>query len=253
METLERNFIFALLIGIVCLIGYSLWQKNDFENRMDALYNKLAATAETIKIRDGEFQKMMEKQKDLQGSIDRTTEQGKDLAARIDKANDKLLSVTNSQVSIRNEVINLKDLINKPRADGSWEFAVVNDQGLLGVDGDCWSGPTKDNKSGCELKLHVKPWTFTQVVTQREDGTWDVEAAVPPEVALKFGKTAVNPYILKPHWYENFNATLQLGLTRRQYNLGVGYKLGAFNVGPYASFDDKTTYGASITWFPWEK
>lgn len=253
MEKLERNFIFALLIGILCLIGYNIWQKNDYEKKMDELYNKLARTAETIKLRDGEYEKLMEKQKDLLKAIDQTTEQGKDLARRLDRADAKLLSVTNVNVQIKDEVLKLRDLINKPRTDGSWEFAVKKDQGLLGVDGSCFSGPTKDNASGCDLKLSVKPWTFSQVVNQKEDGSWAVDAVVPPEVALNFGRTVVNPRVLNQPWYTGLNGTLQLGLTRRQYNLGIGYKFKNWNVGPYASFDDKTTYGASVTWFPLEK
>lgn len=249
------------VLVVVCLglAGWNIWQKNSYQSRLDGLYNKLAEVAETVKVRDGEFKKMMERQKDIADAIDKSNEQGKGLSDDLKRTNSKLLSVTNAQVSIREEVISIKGILNKPRSDGSWEFPVEREQGLLGVGGLCYSGPDKDAKSGCELKLRVKPWTFSQVINQKEDGSWSVDASVPPEISLSFGRTAVNPYFFKPRWYERFNFSGQLLLNGRE-GLGVvgaGYKFSNFNIsgllGVGSAGNDHTYYGVGLTWFPWEK
>lgn len=259
MESFQKYTFLALIAALTGAIIWIVLQKNHFETKLDQMYNKLAETAETVKIRDGEFQKMMLKLKDLDEAIDTSTQQGKDLAEQLKDTKARLLTVTNTQIEIKKEVISLKDLINKPRPDGSWEFAVKKQQGLLGVDGSCFSGPTKDSKSSCELTLAVKPWELVQTVDQQPDGSWQVRAAVPPEVELKFGKVAVNPLALTPGWKERLNFSLQALANSKEgaVIVGAGYKIDNLNLslhlGGATAGSDHIYYGAGLTYFPWEK
>jgi hypothetical protein len=261
MGFFSKLIILILLITVGSLAGWSTWQKYSHEKETLALQQRLAQSAETIKIQEGQYQKLVEVQKGLQASIDKSNEQGRELAERLDKVNAKLLVVSNAQVKVKDQLVKIEDAVNTKRPDGGWEFRVDKNEGLLGVNGLCWTGPTADNKSGCELKLKLEPFTLTQVVSQQPDGSWKVDAAVPPQVEIRFGEVSVNPYILRPNWYQKFNFTLQVGSTtgvqEGLVGFGAGYKVRNFNISGLTHFssagDSHGYLSLSLTWFPWEK
>lgn len=253
--------VFILFLAVLAIGGWGAWEKYTHEREIANLQNALAQSAQTIKIQEGQFQKLMEVQKDMQHTIDETTKQGADLAKRLEKLHATLLVVSNAQIDVQDQLIEVKDAVNTKRPEGNWEFKVSQKKGILGVDGTCFSGPTAEDKSGCQFLLKIDPFTVTQVVSQQPDGSWKIDAALPPGVDIRFDKVSVNPYILKPRWYEKFNLSLQgavtPGIQEGLVGFGLGYKVSNYNISGLTLFSTAGSnhgyVGLGITWFPWEK
>lgn len=251
METFQKYFSLALLAILLVFVGYTWYEKTKMEQRIIDLQNELAKRMPTIEVAPGVFEKLAQVEKNLQNSIDQSTQQGKDLAKRIEDTKAKVLTLQTGVVNANSKIDEL--LKNKENPDGSWYADVNKKDGPLYLRGKITAGPTKDNPIHPELNFGIEDLKLSIAVTQDKTGQWAVESALPPPLRIEWKVSKVNPYLLEPSWLEKVGFTAQLGLTRRQYTLGAGYKIKSWYIGPYALFDDNNTYGASVTWFPWEK
>jgi hypothetical protein len=126
------------------------------------------------------------------------------------------------------------------------------------------SGFTLTDPPEATIKLQQnKPLEIAVTVSQDKDGKWNTHATTnDPNMDVDIALAGVNPYLLKPKWYEKIGVTNDLAITAGNRfgvlgSVGVSYQIGQFDIGPkfWLNISDNVNYGAGIgmIWHPFMK
>ncbi len=264
--TFSRFLLLSAGVVILCLVGFGAFKKYQYEKELAELRNELASKAETIEIHKGVYEKLAYETKDLQDLLDQKDVQLKSLAQELKKRNEELFS-TNQLVlkwkKAYEALATATQTEEPPEVPGGPARARVDfthDFGYIGV-----NGYTLTNPATAFVKVQQnRPLRLSLTISQDKDKRWHTYTTSSEEnVGVDIALTAVNPWILKPKWYEKVHVDMGLAsgtvmdASAALVSLGLGYRIGEFEVGPAVWFllTDKVDrlYGANLSWRPFQR
>ena len=255
----------AIVLGVVLILAMGaaialtvVKVVNDKE--IIRLRNEIATKDSTLEIQNGLYTRLSQERADLRELLDGKDLMVSGLLSQIRKGREELLTVNQlvlkwkkayESTGAATQVEISSPLSTRKRVDFSKNF------GSIGVNGWTLTDPP-------EYKLtleQLRPIALTLAVSQDADGAWhSYVSADDDNTATEIKISAVNPYLLKPHWYQRLrlHAFLAGGENDGGFGVlagaGIGIELGKFELGPvgFVTMTDKVSkyLGLTLAWRP---
>ncbi len=242
LETKDKVIVVLisiLLIVTIIAVAYVKTTQDEYNKKITILNATIAASSPTVKIDDTTYRKLIQEQNNILDSY--LKEKDKALYDKIDKMGSQIIGITNAQIKIKDEIVNLKgkkDGVTSTTVlmpDGTRREAVEFSRNLwknfLNLSGRTVSAtPTLEAETKLELK-QLKPFNIKVAILKDKDGKWETIMSLPDfpdnEVVVD-GRVDLNPIIeeYSPHWYNNFylGMPFYVGRTGLVTGVSVGYK-----------------------------
>ncbi len=261
-----KYLIICLFLALLANIGYTAFKKNQLERQIIALQNAAAEKDKTIEVQKGVFEKLTIQVKNAGDLLNGKDQQLTELAAELKKMKEQLLTVNTIAVTwkkaFETTVAGKETKVpgTKPGEKERTKVEFDKDFGYIGVNGWTLTDPP-------EAFVHIqnnRPLRLTLAVAQDKDKTWHTYATSSEDnVNVNIKLTGVNPYFLKPKWYEKIGIFTNLGISDSTLLTSVGaslpiFQFGKFDVGPIiwlSLIDTKISkfYGVSLFWHPFRQ
>lgn len=267
--TKVRITVFGVMVAAILALVLALaWNIQQHQKQVTQLQNDLAEKDKTIEVQKGLYTKLALQTQNVQGTLDQRDAQVKELTDQIKKQKQEILDATQLTLTWKKAYEGLANATEthvdppkgQPATAGREKVDFHEDFGAIKVDG--W---TLTNPPQAWVRLSPgKPLKLTLAISQDASKAWHTYAtSSDPNIGVDIAVTAVNPYVLQPHWYENIGVVVDLGAGTNQSGvgalLGVGlnYRFLQFSLGPHVwlamnSVVDKY-YGLSFEWRPFQR
>lgn len=259
----------VILAAMVALVAFWTISKNSYEARIVKLQNDVASRDTTIETQKDVYQKLTIQATDLSKLLDSKDEEVKRLKDQLDKTGAQLLTANTLVVKLKKDLDSSGHIVIQPsdpkypgivraQLDSKTDFDPFRVTGDVVVDCSLEQGQAPQ----AALKLaQTRALKLSVVVSQDKDGTWrSSTSSSESNFQVDIGLSAVNPYMLEPHWYEKIGIGVDLGVGTNPGFLGavgVSYQIGKFEVGPkvWAVIDRGISpyFGAQLLWHPFQK
>lgn len=256
----------ALMVLLGCGAIYVAAKKQAYEKSIIELQNQIAERDKTIEVQKGVYEKLTLQLNDLKGALDQRDAQVRALEDDLKKKKEELLDATTVAINWKKayeaEVKGHQSDVPpvKPGDPTRTKVEFEKDFGYIGVKGYTLTNPP-------DAWVHVqqnRPLKVTLAISQDKQKVWHTYATSSEDnVGVDIQLTGVNPYLLKPKWYEGIGITTDLGVGTNAggvaalVGLGVNYKIKQFTFGPsmWIGASDRIDkyYGLNFTWRPFER
>jgi hypothetical protein len=252
-KILVYTFAASLVIAAFFIIK-GVVEKQNYERQLTSLRNEAAASAKTIEVQKGVYEKLTLQNSNMKILLDEKDSQLKLLTGELKKKNEQILVVTSVSVKWKKayEAV-IKG--TQSETDGRKKVEFAKDFGYIGVNGYTLTDPP-------EAWVRVqqnRPLRLSVVVSQDKDKVWKTRVTSSEEnVEIDMTLAAVNPLILEPKWYEGIGVGIDVGVGNGFIGgVGATYKIGKFELGPKAwmTATDKVEkfFGAQFLWHPFQR
>lgn len=259
----------VILAAMVALVAFWTISKNSYEARIVKLQNDVAARDTTIETAKDVYQKLALQTSDLSKLLDSKDDEVKRLKDQLDKTGAQLLTANTLVVQLKKTLESNAHVVLDPtdpkypdiihaQLDSKSDFDPFRVTADVVV--DC--GLEQKQAPTASFKLaQTKPLKLSVVVSQDKDGAWrSTTSSSESNFQVDIGLSAVNPYMLEPHWYEKIGLGVDLGVGTNPGLLGAvgaSYQIGKFEVGPkvWVVVDHGVSpyFGAQLLWHPFQK
>lgn len=267
---LTRYLILGLMLAVVVMGLGAAWYKHAYDKRITQLQNEMAAKDKTIEVQKGLYTKLTIQSENVKSFLDQKDQQVKALEEQIKKQKQDLLSASTVVASWKKAYEGLAKATQtevppdpaKPELGGKTRQKVDfhQDFGYIGVDGWTLTNPAQ---AWVRVKQN-RPLKLTLAISQDKDKVWHTYATSSEEnVGVDIQVTAVNPFLLRPKWYEKIGVAIDLGMGTNRGGLGalvgvgLNYQIKQFTIGPHVwlginDIVDKY-YGVAFQWRPFQR
>lgn len=256
MSFIERIVVPVLLGTTLLFAGLFLWTKRSAERRFSELRDQIAMADKSIEVYKGLYTRLTREVDDLQDLLDSRDVQLAELKKRLEKAEHEILTVNTLVIKWKTAY---EGVVKATQIDetGRKRVDFENDFGYIGVEGYTLTDPPF-----AWVKIQQnRPLKVSMAISQDKNRRWHTYATSSEEnVSVEIELTAVDPWVLKPKWYEKIGLETNVGGGESGLILGTGltYNTGQFKLGPMAwmtvgSGEPRKYFGASVTWHPFAR
>lgn len=239
MSLRSKLVIFAsILVLIIALVLSMVILHEIHQQELAKLRNQVAQKDTTLEVQKGLYTRLSQEADGLKNLLDGRDSQIAILLEQTKRQHEDLLTANKVALKWREAY--------QARGDGSQINVVENEIarkrvefsrvfGNIRVDGWTLTDPPEYS-----LRLdQIKPLTLTVAMSQGPDGSWrSYVLSDDPDISAEIQVSAVNSYILQPHWYQRIrlHGFVAGGLNEPGFGIiaggGVSYEFGRYEIGP---------------------
>lgn len=256
---MARKLAFILSCLLVALVVYALIRRHLYERDLTDARSALASRDNTVEIQHGVYERLSVETKNLRQLLIGKDAQLSSLESEISKRREDILAVDQLVVKWKKPYETKgpgkqTDVASaRPGDPQRKRVDFDHDFGYIGVIGYTLTDPP-------EALLSVRqnrPLKIGVSLTQSKDKRWHTYVTSSEEnIGIDLAVSAVNPWILEPRWYERMSVNVFSGFSSSSalLGLGVGYRIGQFDIGPVAWMTGQDVlYGGSLSWRPFQR
>ena len=242
----------SMLLSVALLVAGGFYAYERYRHNQDVkqLNNQVAKIEGTLKETQTAYS--------ARGiEIDHLKAENKDLQKKIKDRDEKIVSLTEINIKLKDQLLNIPDAHETPTTDGKIRVDFSKDNGLLKVSGYTLTG----NPAYAEVKLEWLRNLKLQLILARDnnknfrvyldEASSDIENV---DLALR-----IDDSIFDYKWYENILVQGQLSVGDGvNSSIGMAYSGSKFILGPvytyiYDGNVGRRFYGLSVGWFLFRK